>query len=791
MRRRSRVGALVLAGWFGAAACLSSLDERELGNAEGAGQAGAAGAGDPDGAGCDVGETVCADGCVDTQTSLGNCGGCDDECQNGEVCSEGDCVPLCGESQRFCDGACRTIVSDTAHCGECGNACAGGDFCIDGACEAVCPFSICPGAGGGEECADTFSNPSHCGACDVSCSAGSSCVDGACDLVCPTELAECQGGCVDLSSNGDHCGACGNACAAGTPCVGGSCGCRVGLTACEGACVDLSSDGENCGACGEACPSGQVCAGGSCAAGCGGLQECGSDCVDTLTSSVHCGACDSPCAAAQACDGGQCACPSGGDLCGGVCVDTDTDSTNCGACGKGCAPAQHCSGGSCACEGELTACGELCVETDTSGEHCGACNSPCLAGQSCASGRCQCDGGLTPCDGACVDTSASNAHCGACGEACEQNQACTNGSCVGTTGADGCTATPARQLTLTRISVFQAVRVDVMGDGREIAQTSRNTDVVVGRDAVFRVHLVVAQGFTARELSARLTIADDPAGIYFSKKTIRGSSVEASPDNTFQIAVPAASIQATTRYSVEIVECGTPPSGAAVEPRYPASGDIALAARRTGQLKIHIVPMITNGITPVTTEDALVPYRQLMEAMYPVTNVEFMVGASLTVPNGTDWSANLQTLRSRRAADAPAADVYYYGFIQPTATRAQFCASGCNSGIGYVAAASGANGAASRVAMGLAYADSASPLTMAHEIGHTHGRSHAPCNVPGSTDPGFPNVDGSIGVRGYDRRTSAFVDPTSSDIMGFCANQWISDYTYDGLLERIALLNGN
>jgi hypothetical protein len=79
---------------------------------------------------------------------------------------------------------------------------------------------------------------------------------------------------------------------------------------------------------------------------------------------------------------------------------------------------------------------------------------------------------------------------------------------------------------------------------------------------------------------------------------------------------------------------------------------------------------------------------------------------------------------------------------------------------------------------------------MAHEIGHTHGREHAPCGTS-SFDEDYPYANGTIGVRGFDRRTSTFIEPTSNDILGFCGNQWISDYTYDGLLERVAFVNGN
>jgi hypothetical protein len=48
-----------------------------------------------------------------------------------------------------------------------------------------------------------------------------------------------------------------------------------------------------------------------------------------------------------------------------------------------------------------------------------------------------------------------------------------------------------------------------------------------------------------------------------------------------------------------------------------------------------------------------------------------------------------------------------------------------------------------------------------------------------------------LGVWGYDRRSRELLSPDeSTDIMGYCDQQWVSDYTYRGFIERIASLNG-
>ena len=45
---------------------------------------------------------------------------------------------------------------------------------------------------------------------------------------------------------------------------------------------------------------------------------------------------------------------------------------------------------------------------------------------------------------------------------------------------------------------------------------------------------------------------------------------------------------------------------------------------------------------------------------------------------------------------------------------------------------------------------------------------------------------------GYDIFAKTFISPTKGhDMMGYCPNEWVSDYTYTALFDRIAALNGN
>ena len=360
------------------------------------------------------------------------------------------------------------------------------------------------------------------------------------------------------------------------------------------------------------------------------------------------------------------------------------------------------------------------------------------------------------------------------------------------TGDDGCGS--AANVTLSQIAVYQTVKIPIMQTGMEVAAASRKTDVVAGKDAMFRLFVTPATGFSAHQLSGRVIV--DNGGTqdtYYSKVNISGASTEGSLNGTFQVTVPKDKITRTTQYYAEIAECGTM-SGTGESARFPASGTVALGARETGGIKIKVIPLSANSMVADTSATALNGYKAAFMAMYPITTIDITVGDTLNVADPKDWTAMLDAVRSKRQMDQPPVDVYYYGFLKPTNTLQQYCGNGCTAGIGYVVPTGSSNQVASqRAALGLAYADTTSAQTMVHEVGHNHGRNHAPC-VQGGTisgvDSNFPYSNGATGVYGWDNRNSTLLTPDRTDIMGYCNNKWISDYTYDGILTRVAAVNG-
>lgn len=539
----------------------------------------------------------------------------------------------------------------------------------------------------------------------------------------------CGGTCIDGRTDPRNCGGCGWDCGAGA-CANGVCVCPSNMLACAGGCTDTASDPGNCGTCGVRCNADQRCELGACVA---------------LTP-----ACNPVCAAGQQCVAGVCQCPVGQMFCGGVCLDP--------------------------------------LSTP---QHCGACDMMCAPGQLCQAGKCVCGAGQMDCGAGCIDLLTSSKACGMCGNVCAEGETCMAGKCRAPLGPDGCGGV-ARDISVSEVAAYQSIKVPLNKGMTPIATADRKIAVIQGRKTLFRVGVNVGPGFAARELSARIQVSQG-MGMpmqFFAKQRISKSSQDSDTASTFQIAVPGEQIGPDTRYSVELVECSDATTGMMLQPRFPVMGNQPLEARKTGVLKIKLIPLRANSRLPDTSEASLKVYRDYMEAMYPVEKVEFTVGEPEDIAYPVNWNTTIDQIRALRQSERPDDETYYYGMLAPTATLREYCRRGCTAGVGYVG---DLRQAATRVAMGLAFADETSGGVMAHEVGHNHGRGHAPC-APGNqisgVDRSYPHSGAITKVWGYDSRKQTFFDPeTTKDIMGYCEPKWISDYTYTALINRVTSLS--
>jgi len=221
-------------------------------------------------------------------------------------------------------------------------------------------------------------------------------------------------------------------------------------------------------------------------------------------------------------------------------------------------------------------------------------------------------------------------------------------------------------------------------------------------------------------------------------------------------------------------------------------------AKNTGaQLKVTLVPFQYNGDgsgrLPDTSAAQQEVVRQEIWRRYPAASVQVSVRAPFAYSgsisaSGSGFSQALQSLVSLRQQDGVASDVYYMGVFEPQSSFSAYCGGGCVTGLCGIGTSP--NDATVRACVGIGYTGTESGITAAHEIGHAHGRYHAPCGGAAGPDPGFPYSNGAIGAWGYDLISNALVDPAQGkDLMGYCQPEWISDYNFNALATRIASVN--
>ncbi len=230
------------------------------------------------------------------------------ECGLGLACDgDGSCVSVCRASETWC-GSCIDTQSSNLHCGGCNQPCEPGEVCSSGSCEVDCAAGqlAC-----GDACINPQTNNKHCGAsgdCSgdevgVPCTSPASCIDGTCQLVCGGGQINCNNSCINPNSDEGFCGASGNCVAPnnGTPCDSGySCEagvcrqqCPPGQVSCDGRCLDPSSDEANCGATlhcqnrGDDCTESEQCISGTCRLPNGSNCVSNSDCVTGICSTFY------------------------------------------------------------------------------------------------------------------------------------------------------------------------------------------------------------------------------------------------------------------------------------------------------------------------------------------------------------------------------------------------------------------------------------------------------------------------------------------------------------------------
>jgi hypothetical protein len=322
------------------------------------------------------------------------------------------------------------------------------------------------------------------------------------------------------------------------------------------------------------------------------------------------------------------------------------------------------------------------------------------------------------------------------------------------------------------------LRIDGMYLTQSIQTYTGAVPLVKDRDGFLRVFVTATQtNLSAPSVRVRFAVSGVP-----TKDTIlaaNGLSVPLSPDEgslgaSWNMPVPGALIQPNLTILAEVDPANIVAETNEADNAFPTGGTpLALDVRPTSTFAVRFVQVRqnANGLEGDVTDANMGGYLTATMRMHPLASyaaalrpTKLMTDAPAVQANGSAaWTQILNELKAARTSDGDSR--YYYGVVKPSYS------SGI-AGIGYVG-----------LPVAIGWDKSGADQVAAHEWGHNWGRQHAPCGDAGNPDVNYPYANGIIGAYGFDVATQSLKPPTYSDLMGYCNNEWISDYTYLGVLN--------
>jgi hypothetical protein len=254
---------------------------------------------------------------------------------------------------------------------------------------------------------------------------------------------------------------------------------------------------------------------------------------------------------------------------------------------------------------------------------------------------------------------------------------------------------------------------------------------------------------------------------------------EGTLNRSWNVRVPAPLIQPGLAVLADVDPANQIAETSESDNGFPSSGiPQQLTVRAVPLAGVRFVPVLqsTNGLQgAVGNPDALM---QQARRMYPLQAVQTDLHSVYTIsgplqPNDAinhQWSQLLNEIEALRVAENSSRT--YYGVVK------------LDYSFGLVGTAflGEPSSGSARAAVGWDNPFDAARV-LAHELGHTWGQFHAPCGnvAPATIDPNFPYGPG-IGVYGFDVAGGTLKPTSLPDIMGYCPNPWISDYTYQRVM---------
>ena len=316
-------------------------------------------------------------------------------------------------------------------------------------------------------------------------------------------------------------------------------------------------------------------------------------------------------------------------------------------------------------------------------------------------------------------------------------------------------------------------------DGLYVTQAAQtyagDVPLVAGRDGLLRV-FALAGAANAHDAEVEVRLYQN--GALFRTETLRRdsepvptSSLAAEPDlaQSWNLFIPGAEIQPGLSIEAEVDPGGLVHESDDGDNVFaPAAFDV----RVIPDFQVTLVPIqvfTSQGETIGNANEAnKTAWLGPALSMFPMAGYDVAVREVFTSGIGElrdfePWSRILEEISALRVSDGSSR--HYYGIVGQQSSA--LC------GLAYV-----------RGYSGVGMDGPCGAATAAHEWGHNFGRYHAPCGGPAGVDQSYPYAGASIGIYGVDVARLLLRSPEGhADLMSYCAPEWISDYTYEGVLE--------
>ncbi len=301
--------------------------------------------------------------------------------------------------------------------------------------------------------------------------------------------------------------------------------------------------------------------------------------------------------------------------------------------------------------------------------------------------------------------------------------------------------------------------------------------LVANRDALLRV-FVTAHGVNSWRPDVRVRVYDGATLLQTviltaPETSVRTAIAEGVMASTWNTIVPGANIRPTSRVLVDVDPAASIGESDRTDNVWPRGGTPkAITVASAPAFNVRFVPVnvagLTGNVSDANKEQFLTSTRRMMPLSAVVSDVRAPFTTTAATLQNDDangaWLTVLSEINALRTSDGAVANQHYYGVVKVSYT------SGI-AGYGYVPG---------RTAIGWDHLPSGDEVAV-HEWGHNFSRQHSPCSVSG--DPAYPYAGGVIGMYGWNFATNSLVSPSRTDVMGYCSNQWISDWTWTKVLE--------